>query len=71
MQGLTNRTDVLYSDNEPKDAVIQLPIWAAKIALRIAGLERDASHSLIIVRDSEQVRYSIDSTRFERVKINE
>lgn len=70
---MTIRTNVLYSNEDseqPKEAVIQLPIWAAKIALRIAGLDRDASHSLIIVRDAEQVRYSIDSTKFERVGIN-
>lgn len=64
---------MLYSNEDgeqPKEAVIQLPIWAAKIALRIAGLDQNASHSLIIVRDAEQVRYSIDSTKFERVGIN-
>lgn len=53
----------------PKDAVVQLPLWAAKIALRLAGLESNASHTIIIVRDLNEVRFSIDSVKFERVKV--
>lgn len=55
----------------PTAAVVQLPLWAAKIALRIAGLERNASHTIIIVRDNTEVRYSIDSVRFETVKVGQ
>lgn len=53
----------------PKDAVVQLPLWAAKIALRIAGLKRNASHHVTLVIDEEEVRFSIDSVPFERVRV--
>ncbi len=65
----------LQSDSEnaalPTGAVVQLPLWAAKIALRIAGLGKNASHTVIIVIDDTEVRYSIDSVRFERVKLDQ
>ena len=57
------------SGSMPKDAVVQLPLWAAKIALRIAGLGRNASHQVIIVFDEDNVRFSIDSVPFERVRV--
>ena len=54
----------------PTGAVVQLPLWAAKLALRIAGLKNNASHTIILVRDNAEVRFSIDSVEFERIKPN-